>query len=466
MATNWNAILSNANSLNDILMILRKVLAGLDAKADITLIDEALDDIGDLKIDVDGAINTINQAILDFENTGGYVTAANFSELNLITPSYDFQLARVEDTGDEYRWDPSASPSPAWVPTGKNYIQYIMDIINQNLWFNPQKIVAGDDFNNITKQGVYYHWGANLTAAQVLNAPLYVSGNLAFGVLVVYNPNPNDGKSSGCTQTFYPYADGYSPFFRKVSQATGDFPAWGGLVTRATQYTYIEALTTGQDVLTLPVGRYNIPSIAIGNSLLNMPAMPYKFGRIEVDYTATTGYKSVRIIPYGRDSIQYVNKNYESGTWSGWKLFKDYETVKAENDALYASKTSLALAVSEALNNITQDLSEKLENLNPVISGANDLISNLNKVNFDNTFNQIDILLSSMNGVFDDLESGNGGTLSLLLSDDSLYNNLNKTTYDLDKLLQHINENPKHFFAPLGKSKRKIEKDLNKQKEN
>ena len=60
------------------------------------------------------------------------------------------------------------------------------------------------------------------------------------------------------------------------------------------------------------------------------------------------------------------------------------------------------------------------------------MISNLSNVDFENTFNQIDILLSSANGVFDDIESGEGGTLSLLLSDDSLYNNLNKTAFDLD----------------------------------
>ena len=92
------------------------------------------------------------------------------------------------------------------------------------------------------------------------------------------------------------------------------------------------------------------------------------------------------------------------------------------------------------------------------------MINNLNKVDFEGTFNQIDIILTSMNGVFDDIESGEGGTLSLLLSDDSLYNNLNKTAYDLDKLLKHMNENPKHFFAPLGKSRKKIEKDLKRQK--
>ena len=80
-----------------------------------------------------------------------------------------------------------------------------------------------------------------------------------------------------------------------------------------------------------------------------------------------------------------------------------------------------------------------------------------------NTFNQIDILITSINGVFDDIDSGKG-TLSKLLADDSLYNNLNKTAFNLDELLSHINENPKHFFAPLGKSRKKIERDLKKQK--
>ena len=139
--------------------------------------------------------------------------------------------------------------------------------------------------------------------------------------------------------------------------------------------------------------------------------------------------------------------------------------VLSNTNNLIESNESTITNTLDNLNNLTTDLSQKLEDINPIIEGANDMITTLNKVNFENTFNQIDILLTSMNGVFDDLESGEGGTLSLLLSDDSLYNNLNQTAYDLDKLLQHINENPKHFFAPLGKSRKKIERDLKKQKE-
>ena len=42
----------------------------------------------------------------------------------------------------------------------------------------------------------------------------------------------------------------------------------------------------------------------------------------------------------------------------------------------------------------------------------------------------------------------------------AFFNWLNNSS---DKLLKHINENPKHFFAPLGKSRKKIERDLRKQ---
>ena len=137
--------------------------------------------------------------------------------------------------------------------------------------------------------------------------------------------------------------------------------------------------------------------------------------------------------------------------------------VLTNTNNLIDSNEETISSTLENLNNLTDDLSDKLNDIDPIIKGANDMISNLSSVDFENTFNQIDILLSSANGIFDNIESGDGGTLSLLLSDDSLYNNLNKTAFDLDKLLQHINENPKHFFAPLGKSRKKIERDLRKQ---
>ena len=298
---------------------------------------------------VDTAISNLSTVASKFYPT---LAEANADISNIIVN----QVVNIGEVANGGLWYKATSGSTTLTKSAYDSLTQAKNYVDAIPVFKQQKIVAGGDFNNITKQGVYYHWGANLTAAQVLNAPLYVSGNLAFGVLVVYNPDPNGGKNPGCTQTFYPYADGYAPFFRKVSQATGDFPTWGGIVTRATQHTYIEPVTTGQDVLTLTVGRYNIPSTTIGNSLLNMPTMTYKFGRIEVDYNATTGYKSIKIIPYGRDKNYYENRQYESGVWSGWSTFKDYETFKAENELLYAKITTFTAALAALANNITQDV--------------------------------------------------------------------------------------------------------------
>jgi phospholipid/cholesterol/gamma-HCH transport system substrate-binding protein len=46
-----------------------------------------------------------------------------------------------------------------------------------------------------------------------------------------------------------------------------------------------------------------------------------------------------------------------------------------------------------------------------------------------------------------------------LMTEDSLYVNLNKLLVSLKQLSDHLNNNPKHFLAPLGKSKSKIDKD-------
>jgi phospholipid/cholesterol/gamma-HCH transport system substrate-binding protein len=62
------------------------------------------------------------------------------------------------------------------------------------------------------------------------------------------------------------------------------------------------------------------------------------------------------------------------------------------------------------------------------------------------------------------LLSKGDNTMSKLMTEDTLYVNLNKLLLSLDSLATHLNENPKHFMAPLGKSRKKIERDLEKQR--
>jgi len=67
MATNWNEILRNTNNLNDVLSILKKVLAGLDAKADFTTVDEALNTINGLDVSVQEKLGELTNELQVFE---------------------------------------------------------------------------------------------------------------------------------------------------------------------------------------------------------------------------------------------------------------------------------------------------------------------------------------------------------------------------------------------------------------
>ncbi|HTE32832.1 MAG TPA: hypothetical protein VK666_20765, partial [Chryseolinea sp.] len=72
--------------------------------------------------------------------------------------------------------------------------------------------------------------------------------------------------------------------------------------------------------------------------------------------------------------------------------------------------------------------------------------------------------LAKINEALEHLNSGDN-TVSKLMTEDSLYVNLNKLLYSVDSLAQHFNNNPKHFLSPLGKSRKKIDRDLRKQQE-
>ena len=49
--------------------------------------------------------------------------------------------------------------------------------------------------------------------------------------------------------------------------------------------------------------------------------------------------------------------------------------------------------------------------------------------------------------------------IMLEANDKKMYENINKTMVDLQETLEHLNRNPNHFMAPLGKTEKQIEKE-------
>lgn len=109
--------------------------------------------------------------------------------------------------------------------------------------------------------------------------------------------------------------------------------------------------------------------------------------------------------------------------------------------------------------NIGSNLDTALTDLKPTLSNFKTLSDSLTRLELGATIKKTQQTLTSLNQTLSALNSGDN-TASKLMTEDSLYVNLNNLLQSVDSLAKHFNRDPRHFMAPLGKSRKKIERDL------
>lgn len=120
--------------------------------------------------------------------------------------------------------------------------------------------------------------------------------------------------------------------------------------------------------------------------------------------------------------------------------------------------------LSESFRSVAGNLNGTLEELKPTLNNFRTLSDSLKMMQLNSTVNKAQQSLGKLNETLARLNNGDN-TMSKLMTEDTLYVNLNQLLNSIDSLAKHFNTNPKHFMAPLGKSQRRIERDLKKQKE-
>ena len=167
MATNWNEILSNTNNLNDVLSILKKVLAGLETKADFTTINEALQDIEGLKVDIGFEVENVNTTLDQFQAKADDVIAKGFytgyvteTALKASLPAISEMRARADDTRKIWRWNRTSAEgvtpvTGTWTDTGlsdkelaNNYTDSALPVIKYGNLYDTASNVSGIYINS------------------------------------------------------------------------------------------------------------------------------------------------------------------------------------------------------------------------------------------------------------------------------------------------------------------------------
>jgi phospholipid/cholesterol/gamma-HCH transport system substrate-binding protein len=143
-------------------------------------------------------------------------------------------------------------------------------------------------------------------------------------------------------------------------------------------------------------------------------------------------------------------------------LINFQSTPRALNNTLTSVKGNLA-ELSGTYKNVGENLNKTLADLKPTLDNFKTLSDSLKMMELNHTVNKAQEAIANLNSTLAKLNKGDN-TASKLLTDDSLYVNLNNLLQNIDSLANHFNENPDHFMAPLGKSKRQIQKELEKER--
>jgi phospholipid/cholesterol/gamma-HCH transport system substrate-binding protein len=120
--------------------------------------------------------------------------------------------------------------------------------------------------------------------------------------------------------------------------------------------------------------------------------------------------------------------------------------------------------VSGTLKSVGENFNTTLNELKPTLQNFKTLSDSLKVLKLNQTLSKTQQAISNLNVTLGKLNKGDN-TMSKLLTEDTLYVNLNRLIKSLDSLANHLNNNPKHFLSPLGKSKKKIDRDRRRDEE-
>ena len=135
-------------------------------------------------------------------------------------------------------------------------------------------------------------------------------------------------------------------------------------------------------------------------------------------------------------------------------LTQSFESIKNTLEAIQSASYEIDTLVTVERNrladiltnieSITKNLDKNKDNINNIISNFSAISDTLAKAEIPKTFNNANIALKNIAEIADKINKGEG-TIGMLIHNDSLYYQLEKSAADLNKLLEDIRKNPRKY---------------------
>jgi phospholipid/cholesterol/gamma-HCH transport system substrate-binding protein len=150
-----------------------------------------------------------------------------------------------------------------------------------------------------------------------------------------------------------------------------------------------------------------------------------------------------------------LDKSFESIK----KAIQSLEQTAYKLDDLVASEKAKISSVLSKLNAVAGMLENNTGKIENIINNLSNLSDSLSKAQLKDAITEADKTLKEMNILVSQINAGQG-SLGKLAKNDSLYNNLNKASEDLDKLMKDLRVNPERYihFSVFGRREKQKDK--------
>lgn len=145
-------------------------------------------------------------------------------------------------------------------------------------------------------------------------------------------------------------------------------------------------------------------------------------------------------------------KNVDRSFKSIATTLETIEKTTKKVDGLVGTEGGRIGKIMSNFESISNNFRNNNQRITHIVSNFDQISSQVAKVNVQETLNNANKAIADLQSAINKINNGKG-SISLLLNDDKLYNNLNNSAANLDNLMKDLKANPKRYvsFSVFGK---------------
>jgi phospholipid/cholesterol/gamma-HCH transport system substrate-binding protein len=153
----------------------------------------------------------------------------------------------------------------------------------------------------------------------------------------------------------------------------------------------------------------------------------------------------------------FADESVTGGMGSVQRTLVHLENTSKTLDELLAAESSSLKKTMGHVESITANLQKSNQNISQITSNTATATEKLAKSDIDGMIKELKSTTANLNAILAQVNNGQG-SLGALVKNKELYDNLNKTVADLDRVMADLYKNPKIYLGPIGKSGKKADR--------